>query len=146
VSFAATRHIVLGTGRLRRGEHDLARPDSSEQIGLLGFSLGGYVAANTAARDQRITALAVLYGGMPDATIPRVKRLPPLIELLGDTDQNVSIAKGKQLVDLGKAVGAEAEFVSYPGRQHGFDFSDSDPMTADAVKRVTRFFRARLAA
>jgi carboxymethylenebutenolidase len=56
------------------------------------------------------------------------------------------IAKGKQLVDLGKAVGAEAEFVSYPGRQHGFDFSDSDPMTTDAVERVTRFFRARLAA
>ena len=61
----------------------LARPDSSGRIGLLGFSLGGYVAANTAARDDRIAALAVLYGGMPDAMVFRVKHLPPLIELHG---------------------------------------------------------------
>ena len=45
----------------------LARPENSGRIGLLGFSLGGYVAAATAAHDQRIAALAVLYGGMPDA-------------------------------------------------------------------------------
>jgi carboxymethylenebutenolidase len=47
----------------------LARPDCSGRIGLLGFSLGGYVAANTAAHDPRIAALAVLYGGMPDAMV-----------------------------------------------------------------------------
>ncbi len=58
----------------------LARPESSGRLGLLGFSLGGFVAASTAARDDRITALAVLYGGMPDAMVSGVKRLPPLIE------------------------------------------------------------------
>jgi carboxymethylenebutenolidase len=47
-------------------------------------------------------------------------------------------------VKLGKAIGAEAEFVTYPGRRHGFDFSDTDPMTADAVSRITKFFEARL--
>jgi carboxymethylenebutenolidase len=122
----------------------LARPDSSGRIGLLGFSLGGYVAAETAARDQRVAALAVLYGGMPDAMVPEVKHLPPLIELHGEADRNVAIAKGQQLVNLGKAIGAEAEFVPYPNRQHGFDFSDTDPMTADAVGRVINFFEARL--
>jgi carboxymethylenebutenolidase len=55
----------------------LARPDSSGRIGLFGFSLGGYVAAATAARDERITALAVMYGGMPDAMVSEVKHLPP---------------------------------------------------------------------
>jgi dienelactone hydrolase len=45
----------------------LERPDSSGRIGLLGFSLGGYIAADAAAHDQRVTAIAVLYGGMPDA-------------------------------------------------------------------------------
>ena len=122
----------------------LARPDSSGRIGLLGFSLGGYVAADTAARDRRIAALAVLYGGMPDAMVSQVKHLPPLIELHGEADSNVPLAKGEQLVKLGKAIGAEAEFVAYPGRHHGFDFSDTDPMTADAVGRVTRFFESRL--
>jgi carboxymethylenebutenolidase len=122
----------------------LARPDNSGRIGLLGFSLGGYVAADTAARDERIAALAVLYGGMPDAMVSQVKHLPPLIELHGEADRNVPLAKGEQLVKLGKAIGTEAEFVAYPGRHHGFDFSDTDPMTADAVGRVVRFFESRL--
>jgi carboxymethylenebutenolidase len=45
---------------------------------------------------------------------------------------------------LGKAVGAEAELVAYPGKPHGFDFSDTDPMAADAIGRVVRIFEARL--
>jgi len=122
----------------------LARPDSSGRLGLLGFSLGGYVAAATAARDDRVSALAVMYGGMPDKIAPQVKRLPPLIELHGEADQNVPLARGEELVKLAKAVGAQAELVKYPGKAHGFDFSDSDPMTTDAVNRVAGFFQSRL--
>jgi carboxymethylenebutenolidase len=123
----------------------VARSDSSGRIGLLGFSLGSYIAAEAAARDTRIAALAVLYGGMPQAMAAKVKHLPPLIALHGEADKNVPIAEGRQLVALGKLVGAEAEFVPYPGRAHGFDFSDTDPMTRDAIDRVTRFFLAKLA-
>ena len=122
----------------------LARPDSSGRIGLLGFSLGGYIAANAAARDAHIAALAVLYGGMPDATLVRVKHQPPLIELHGDADQNVPIAKGRQLVALGKSLGADAELVSYAGKPHGFDFSDTDPTATEAIDRVCRFFQIHL--
>jgi len=64
--------------------------------------------------------------------VSEVKHLPPLIELYGTADRNVPPAKGEELVKLGKAVGTEAEFIVYPGRHHGFDFSDTDPMTADA--------------
>ncbi|QPF95188.1 dienelactone hydrolase family protein [Bradyrhizobium commune] len=124
----------------------LDRPDSSGRIGLLGFSLGGYVAADAAARDTRIAALAVLYGGMPEAMTAKVKRLPPLIVLHGEADRNVPIREGRQLVALGKSVGAETEFVPYPGKAHGFDFSDTDPMTPDAIDRITKFFQTRLAA
>jgi carboxymethylenebutenolidase len=122
----------------------LARPKNSGRIGLLGFSLGGYVAAATAAHDGRIAALAVLYGGMPDAMVSEVKRLPPLIELHGEADRNVPLASGQKLVKLARAIGSEAELVTYPGRAHGFDFSDTDPMTPDSVARVTRFFQTRL--
>ncbi|WP_298370458.1 dienelactone hydrolase family protein [uncultured Bradyrhizobium sp.] len=122
----------------------LAGADSSGRIGLLGFSLGGYVAAAAAARDERVSALAVLYGGMPDKIAPQVKRLPPMIELHGEADRNVPLASGEALVRLGKSVGAAAEIVRYPGKAHGFDFADNDPMTADAVNRVAGFFQARL--
>lgn len=123
----------------------LDRSDSSGRIGLLGFSLGSYIAAEAAARDSRIAALAVLYGGMPHAMATKVKHLPPLIALHGEADKNVPIAEGRQLVALGTLVGAETEFVPYPGKAHGFDFSDTDPMTQDAIDRVTRFFQAKLA-
>lgn len=122
----------------------LRRDDSSGRIGLLGFSLGGFIAADTAARDTRVTALAVLYGGMPDAMIDEVRHMPPMIALHGDADTNVSIDNGRKLIEIAKSVGAKAEFVPYAGRPHGFDFSDTDPTAADAIGRVTRFFQARL--
>lgn len=122
----------------------LERSDSSGRVGLLGFSLGGYVGAATAARDDRVSALAVLYGGMPDKIVSQVKYLPPLLELHGDADNNVPLAQGEALVKLAKAVGAPAEQVVYPGKGHGFDFSESDPMTNDAVDRVVRFFQSQL--
>jgi carboxymethylenebutenolidase len=124
----------------------LGRSDSSGHVGLLGFSLGGFIAANTAARDARIAALAVLYAGMPEATAGKVKHMPPMIELHGEADRNVSIENGKKLIELARSVGADAEFVPYPGKPHGFDFSDTDPMTSDAIDRVTRFFKAKLIA
>ncbi|GGI23584.1 dienelactone hydrolase family protein [Bradyrhizobium guangdongense] len=124
----------------------LGRSDSSGRVGLLGFSLGSYIAAEAAARDNRVAALAVLYGGIPAAMAAKVKHLPPLIALHGEADKNVSISEGRELVALGKSVGAATEFVPYPGKGHGFDFSDTDPMTADAINRITRFFQAKLAA
>ena len=65
--------------------------------------MGSYVAVDTAAHDGRVTAIAVLDGGMADATVG--------------------------------ALGAAADQITYSGREHGFDFSDTDPMTNDAVGR-----------
>ena len=120
--------------------------DGSSRIGLLGFSLGGFVAAATAARDARVSALAVLYGGMPEKFARQVKRMPPVIELHGDSDRNVPPADGAALVALAKSVGASAEHVTFPGKAHGFDFAEGDPAARDALERVIRFFRAQLGA
>ena len=60
--------------------------------------MGGYVAAAPATRDERVAALGVLYGGMPDTMVSEVKHLPPLIELHGTADRNVPPAKDEELV------------------------------------------------
>jgi carboxymethylenebutenolidase len=96
--------------------------DSSDRLGLLGFSLGGFVAAATAARDSRVAALAVLYGGMPGKIAPQVKHMPPMIELHGSDDRNVPLAAGEALVALTKAVGAPAEQVTYPRQRSRLRF------------------------
>src|SRR5258708_19440504 len=85
-----------------------------------------------------------MYGGMPDAMVREVKHLPPLIELHGEADRNVPPAKGEELVKLAKAIGVEAEYIGYPGKPHGFDFSDNDPMIPHALRPVLGFFDARL--
>jgi carboxymethylenebutenolidase len=83
---------------------------------------------------------------MPEKIAPSVKRMPPLIELHGDADRNVSLANGIALINLAKSVGAEAEQITCPGKPHGFDFSDRDPATGDAMAHVVAFFKTRLIA
>ncbi|MEP9377578.1 dienelactone hydrolase family protein [Aquabacter sp. CN5-332] len=122
------------------------RPESSGRIGLLGFSLGGYVAAATAARDPQIAALAVMYGGMPPAFVPEVTRLPPLIVLHGEADRRIPVSEGEALVQLARKVGAPAELVTYPGEGHGFDRSAKNTAGMDAIARVVSFFQRTLTA
>ena len=105
----------------------LARPDSSARIGLLGFSLGGYVAAATAVRDQRVTALAVLYGGMPDAMASDVKHLPPLLELHGEADSNVPLREGERLVRLPRRPAARPSRSPIPARRTALIFPTPIP-------------------
>jgi carboxymethylenebutenolidase len=122
----------------------LERPECSGHVGLLGFSLGAYVAVDAAAHDDRVTAVGVMYGGMPNAQVAEVTHLPPILIIYGDADSPTVVEKGEELLSIARRVRAQAELVSYPDRQHGFDFADSDPMTADAIERVVRFFQARL--
>jgi len=69
------------------------------RVGLLGFSLGGAVAA-TSARDPRIAALVAFYGFIPNSQRARIDRLPPLLVLHGDADDNVPLLFGQNLLSL----------------------------------------------
>jgi carboxymethylenebutenolidase len=83
---------------------------------------------------------------MPEKIASHVKRMPPLLELHGDADRNVPLANGVALIKLAKSVGAEADQITYPGKPHGFDFSDRDSATGDAIAHVVGFFKTRLVA
>ena len=113
---------------------------SSGRIGLLGFSQGGFISVAVASQDPRISAITIFYGGIPSGIQDGISCLPPMLELHGDADQTVSLAKGSALVDLAHRLGNTAEQVIYPGAGHGFSGAND----ADARQRTITFFQAHL--
>lgn len=116
----------------------LASPRANGKIAVIGFSQGGFLATAVAGGDPRINALAVYYGGVPSSRTP--ERLPPVLELHGDADTNVSVAEGKALTDLAHRLGQEAEQVVFTGAGHGFRGAAADA----AEVRLLAFLKARL--
>jgi carboxymethylenebutenolidase len=120
----------------------LQRPEASGRVGLLGFSLGGAVAV-ISARDPRIAALVVFYGFIPHNERARTGPLPPLLVLHGDTDADVPLQSGEDLVRMARQSGGRAELVVYPGEKHRYATWGEQSAT-DAIHRTIAFFRAEL--
>jgi carboxymethylenebutenolidase len=99
--------------------------------------------AATSARDPRIAALVVFYGFVPNGQRSRIDRLPPLLALHGDADDDVPLLLGQNLVSLAHQLGGRAELVVYPGEGHRHS-TWPEPAATDAVNRTIAFFRAEL--
>jgi carboxymethylenebutenolidase len=117
-------------------------PQSSGRVGVLGFSLGGGVAIESAA-DPRIRALAVLYPSIPNKV--EFARPPPLLVLQGDADRAAPLPDSEALVRLARQSGGRAELVVYPGEGHRLSTWQQAAAT-DATERMIAFFRAELTA
>src|SRR5437868_5304455 len=63
----------------------------AERIGLLGFSLGAYLALSVAAVDSRIRAVVEFFGGLPKEVKFFMRRLCPVLILHGDADMVVPV-------------------------------------------------------
>src|SRR5437667_208498 len=74
--------------------------------------------AAASARDPRIAALVVFYGFIPNGQHARIDRLPPLLLLHGDADDNVPLLFGQTLLSFARQLGGRAELVVYPGEGH----------------------------
>lgn len=70
------------------------------RIGLLGFSLGGYLAASQASIDPRIRSVSVLSAGMPAEFATKLKHMPPTLIVHGDCDPDVPVAEALRLADV----------------------------------------------
>jgi carboxymethylenebutenolidase len=110
------------------------------RIGVLGFSLGGYVALAEASQDNRVKAVAEYYGGMSDDFQQTVTHMPPTLILHGDQDSVIPVSQAYDLHKFLRKLGASSELRIYPGQEHGFD-SNGDPAAAkDAWQRMLAFF------
>jgi carboxymethylenebutenolidase len=115
----------------------------ARRIGLLGMSLGGFLAAWEASQDTRVRALAEYYGGA-SMFLGAPKRMPATLIVHGEKDSFVPVEQARQLQRLVEQQQAPCEIKIYPGQEHGFNF-DGDPAAArDAWEHTLDFFRRHL--
>ncbi|MFP5240539.1 MAG: dienelactone hydrolase family protein [Acidobacteriota bacterium] len=133
------RHLSGWMARVRMlTDLILAAPRSNGKVGVVGFSQGGYLSVACAADDGRISALVVLYGGVPHRLRGQMRRLPPLLAFHGEKDLVVPFSEGEELVRQAQALGAQAQLVPYPGEGHGFG-----PSASQDSGRLAREFLIR---
>src|SRR5262249_25235718 len=71
--------------------HVASRPEvDAQRIGLLGFSLGAYLALSVSAVDARVKAVVDFFGGMPREMKLFIRRLCPTLILLGQSDATLT--------------------------------------------------------
>lgn len=111
---------------------------NSGHVGLLGFSLGGFVAV-AAASKPLFSVLTVFYAGLPTFYNHAINFLPPLLDIHGDADRAVSLSQGERLVTLAKRLGGVAELALFRNEGHGFDLDIGNRDAASARQRAIAF-------
>ena len=105
------------------------------RVGLLGFSLGSYLALSVACHDPRVSAVVEYFGGLPEPFTWNLKRFPPTLILHGDADPVVPVAEAHKLRKLFEKRNFPFEIRIYPGQGHRFQGEDD----RDAYLRSLRF-------
>jgi carboxymethylenebutenolidase len=111
-----------------------------ERIGLLGFSLGAYLALSASAIDSRIQAVVEFFGGMPKEMRFFTRRLCPVLILHGTEDKTVPVEEAYHLQQILEKKQIAYEMQIYPGVGHGF----SGEIWRDAGLRTLVFLRKYL--
>ncbi|HZP64438.1 MAG TPA: dienelactone hydrolase family protein [Terriglobales bacterium] len=113
-----------------------------DRIGLLGFSLGAYLALSAASIDSRVRAVAEFFGGLPKEMKLFMKRFCPVLILHGDQDPTVPVSEAYHLQELLEKKNIPYEMQIYPGVGHGF----TADVWRDAGLRTLAFLNRYLAA
>jgi len=112
-----------------------------EKIGLLGFSLGAYLAISAASIDSRVQAVVEFFGGLPKEMKFFMRRLCPTLILHGADDKTVPVQEAYHLQEVLEKKKIPYEMQIYPGVGHGF----SGEIWRDAGLRTLNFLNKYLA-
>lgn len=93
----------------------------ANRIGVLGISLGGYLAMALAAEDRRVRAVIELSGGMPPGWESRIAAgMAPVLVLHGAQDEVVPVSEADKLRALLQERGVEHEVEILANEGHWF--------------------------
>ena len=115
-----------------------------DHVGLVGFSLGAYLAlASAAEKDLRVSAVVELFGGLPRSLRDKAANLPPTLILHGDADTVVPVTEAYLLRRLIRKAKRVCEFQVYAEAGHVFSDPDDEgqenkPLTWEALVRVQK--------
>ena len=112
----------------------------STRIGLLGFSLGAYLALSVAAMDSRVQAVVEYFGGLPKELKFFMRRLCPVLILHGEADQIVPVQEAYDLQTILEKKKIPYQMKIYPGAGHSF----TGEIWQDASSRSLAFFQEYL--
>lgn len=101
----------------------------SKRIGLVGYSLGAYLALAVGSQQpDKVAAIVEYYGKLLPDYEPLAKNLPPTLILHGSADQIVSVDDAHKLDALLTSANRPHEMHIFPGLPHGFNFVGNTPM------------------
>jgi carboxymethylenebutenolidase len=109
----------------------------SERIGVLGWSLGSYLAFFHAARDTRIKAMVSISGHLP---LESKAKYPPVLIVQGGKDKTTPSQRLKDFQEKLKAEEIPVEAHVYRGVGHNLDL----PTWDDVGRRTAVFFNKYL--
>ena len=125
---------------------------SDDGMGLVGFSLGGFLAVEASGQDTSVRAVVEYYGGARSNEAggnldAYVDRLPPLLILHGGADSFVDVSRGQELYEAVTAAGRIVEMKVYPGVEHCFNcaLKSNSSAARDAQARTIAFLNEHLA-
>jgi dienelactone hydrolase len=117
-------------GGILKEESATGRP-----IGLVGYSLGGYLALTAAMVQRAVKGLVVCYAGVPTPFMGMAGSLPPTLILHGGLDQVIPVSESTALARLLHQHRVPHNVHIYPNAGHGFCGTDAE----DALSRIVHF-------
>ena len=121
----------------------------AKRIGAIGWCMGGGKAAQLAANEPRLRAVAINYGSLPaDAASMKVWNAATL-GLFGGKDRGIPPESVQTFAATMKKLGKDVQTHIYPESGHAFQNPNNKAGyraddAADAWKRITDFFAAKL--
>jgi len=108
------------------------------RVGVIGFSLGGFMAISLGAQQPRIKAVVDFFGGLTEQTAKDLTQIAPVLILHGEKDDKVPVSEAHKIARLLESRGLAYEMKLYPNAGHvlrGLDMMDAGQRTYFFLKR-----------